>query len=210
MTRQMHEQMMERADSMHEQNRADMKEMMAQMMQMQQMSQQQAMDLARHSMDTSATIASAQAAANASAAERRAADLERDNQRYREDARHSQERVDANQTQSLDYATRVTEAAMENDIPAGMGAGRDRGRNATPDRADMQAMRETVKTVPLNTAWLREHGFGGSFNELAGQLSSLGGAIPKDFDADGNPVIVVDGLPEGQVFDTLQAFGVEF
>lgn len=183
MTRQMHEQMMGRADSMHEQNRNDMKEMMAQMMQMQQMSQQQAMDLARHSMDTSANIAASQAASNASAAERRVADLERDNQRYREDALHSQERVDANQTQSLDYATRVTE---------------------------IQTMRETVKTVPLNTAWLREHGFGGSFNELAGQLSSLGGAISKDFDADGNPVIVVDGLPEGQVFDTLQAFGVQF
>lgn len=28
--------------------------------------------------------------------------------------------------------------------------------------------------------------------------------------ADGNPVIVVDGIPEGQVFDTLQAFGVVF
>ncbi len=89
MTRQMHEQMMGRADSMHEQNRNDLKEMMAQMMQMQQMSQQQAMDLARHSMDTSASIASAQAASNASAAQHRAADLERDNQRYREDARHA-------------------------------------------------------------------------------------------------------------------------
>ena len=197
MTRQMHEQMMGRADSMHEQNRNDLKEMMAQMMQMQQMSQQQAMDLARHSMDTSATIASAQAASNASAAERRAADLERDNQRYREDARHAQERIDSNQTQSLNYTTRVTETDMKTSQPA-------------TTAAEAQAAREEVGTVPLNTAWLRSHGFAGSFNELAGQLSSLGASISKDFDADGNPIIVVDGIPEGQVFDTLQAFGVEF
>lgn len=200
MTRQMHEQMMGRADSMHEQNRNDLKEMMAQMMQMQQMSQQQAMDLARHSMDTSAAIASSQAASNASAAERRAADLERDNQRYREDARHAQERVDSNQAQSLDYATRVTQTAMENDVPA----------PEVPTGARAQAMREEISTVPLNTGWLRDHGFAGSFNELAGQLSSLGASISKDFDADGNPVIVVDGLPEGQIFDTLRSFGVEF
>lgn len=200
MTRQMHEQMMGRADSMHEQNRNDLKEMMAQMMQMQQMSQQQAMDLARHSMDTSASIASSQAAANASAAERRAADLERDNQRYREDARHAQERVDSNQAQSLDYATRVTQTAMENDVPV----------PEVPTAARTQSMREEISTVPLNTAWLRDHGFAGSFNELAGQLSSLGASISKDFDADGNPVIVVDGLPEGQIFDTLRHFGVEF
>lgn len=200
MTRQMHEQMMGRADSMHEQNRNDLKEMMAQMMQMQQMSQQQAMDLARHSMDTSAAIASSQAASNASAAERRAADLERDNQRYREDARHAQERVDSNQAQSLDYTTRVTQTAMENDVPA----------PEVPAGARAQAMREEISTVPLNTGWLRDHGFAGSFNELAGQLSSLGASISKDFDADGNPVIVVDGLPEGQIFDTLQSFGVEF
>lgn len=197
MTRQMHEQMMGRADSMHEQNRNDLKEMMAQMMQMQQMSQQQAMDLARHSMDTSATIASAQAASNASAAERRAADLERDNQRYREDARHAQERVDSNQTQSLNYTTRVTETDMKTSQPA-------------QTAAEAQAAREEVSTVPLNTAWLRSHGFAGSFNELAGQLSSLGASISKDFDADGNPIILVDGIPEGQVFDTLQAFGVVF
>lgn len=199
MTRRMHEEMMGRADSMHEQNRNDLKEMMAQMMQMQQMSQQQAMDLARHSMDTSASIAASQAASNASAAERRAADLERDNQRYREDARHAQERVDANQSQSLDYATRVTQTAMENDVEA-----------PAPSAARTQTMREEITTVPLNTACLRDHGFAGSFNELAGQLSSLGASISKDFDADGNPVIVVDGLPEGQIFDTLRAFGVEF
>ena len=200
MTRQMHEQMMGRADSMHEQNRNDMKEMMAQMMKMQQMSQQQAMDLARHSMDTSATIASTQAASNASAAERRAADLERDNQRYREDARHAQERVDSNQAQSLNYTTRVTETDMKTSLPA----------QTAQTAAEAQAAREEVSTVPLNTAWLRSHGFAGSFNELAGQLSSLGASISKDFDADGNPIIVVDGIPEGQVFDTLQAFGVEF
>lgn len=199
MTRRMHEEMMGRADSMHEQNRNDLKEMMAQMMQMQQMSQQQAMDLARHSMDTSASIAASQAASNASATERRAADLERDNQRYREDARHAQERVDANQSQSLNYATRVTQTAMENDVEA-----------PAPSAARTQTMREEITTVPLNTAWLRDHGFAGSFNELAGQLSSLGASISKDFDADGNPVIVVDGLPEGQIFDTLRAFGVEF
>lgn len=199
MTRRMHEEMLGRADSMHEQNRNDLKEMMAQMMQMQQMSQQQAMDLARHSMDTSASIAASQAASNASATERRAADLERDNQRYREDARHAQERVDANQSQSLNYATRVTQTAMENDVEA-----------PAPSAARTQTMREEITTVPLNTAWLRDHGFAGSFNELAGQLSSLGASISKDFDADGNPVIVVDGLPEGQIFDTLRAFGVEF
>lgn len=197
MTRQMHEQMMGRADSMHEQNRNDLKEMMAQMMQMQQMNQQQAMDLARHSMDTSASIASAQAASNASAAERRAADLERDNERYREDARHSQERVDSNQTQSLNYATRITETDMRTSQPVQVAA-------------TSQAAHEEVATVPLNTAWLRDHGFVGSFNELAGQLSSLGASISKDFDAESNPIIIVDGLPEGQVFDTLQAFGVEF
>ena len=197
MTRQMHEQMMGRADSMHEQNRNDLKEMMAQMMQMQQMSQQQAMDLARHSMDTSATIASAQAASNASAAERRAADLERDNDRYREDARHAQERVDSNQAQSLNYTTRVTETDMKTS-------------QQQPTAAETQTAREEVTTVPLNTAWLRSHGFAGSFNELAGQLSSLGASISKDFDSEGNPIIIVDNLPEGQVFDTLQAFGVEF
>lgn len=197
MTRQMHEQMMGRADSMHEQNRNDLKEMMAQMMQMQQMSQQQAMDLARHSMDTSATIASAQAASNASAAERRAADLERDNDRYREDARHAQERVDSNQAQSLNYTTRVTETDMKTS-------------QQQPTAAETQTAREEVTTVPLNTAWLRSHGFTGSFNELAGQLSSLGASISKDFDSEGNPIIIVDNLPEGQVFDTLQAFGVEF
>lgn len=197
MTRQMHEQMMGRADSMHEQNRNDLKEMMAQMMQMQQMSQQQAMDLARHSMDTSASIASSQAASNATAAERRAADLERDNERYREDVRHAQKRVDSNQTQSLNYATRVTETEMNNARPQ-------------PTAAETQTAREEVSTVPLNTAWLRSHGFAGSFNELAGQLSSLGASISKDFDSEGNPIIIVDNLPEGQVFDTLQAFGVEF
>ena len=197
MTRQMHEQMMGRADSMHEQNRNDLKEMMAQMMQMQQMSQQQAMDLARHSMDTSASIAASKASAESSAAERRAADLERDNQRYREDARHAQERVDSNQAQSLNYATRVTESEM-------------RSGHDAQTAAEMQTMREEVKTVPLNTAWLRGHGFTGSFNELAGQLSSLGASISKDFDAEGNPIIVVNGIAEGQIFDTLQAFGVEF
>lgn len=201
MTRQMHEQMMDKADSLHEQNRNDMKEMMAQMMQMQQMSQQQAMDLARHSMDTSANIAGSQAAANASAAERRVADLERDNDRYREDARHSQQRLDSNQSQSLDYTTRVTQTAIENDVPAAATA---------PTAAQTQSLREEIATVPLNTAWLREHGFSGSFNELAGQLSSLGGEISKDYDADGNPIIIVDGLPEGRVFDILQHFGVTF
>lgn len=207
MTRQMHEQMMGRSDQMHEQNRNDLKEMMAQMMQMQQMSQQQAMDLARHSMDTSANIAASQAASNASAAERRAADLERDNERYREDARHSQSRIDATQTQSLDYTTRVTMNDADNGVAPSPGM---KSGYQQPSQAPAATPQPEPATIPLNTAWLRDHGFAGSFNELAGALSSLGAEISKDFDADGNPIIVVDGLPEGQVFDILTNFGVEF
>ncbi len=65
-------------------------------------------------------------------------------------------------------------------------------------------------SVPLNTAWLRQHGYHGSFNELAGLFANMGGDILQNFDDQGNPVIVVTGLGESQIMDVLIKQGVEF
>lgn len=69
---------------------------------------------------------------------------------------------------------------------------------------------EPPKSLRLNTSWLRQHGYEGSFNELAGQLANLGGDISQDFDEQGNPVIVVDNLTDAQVMDVLVKLGVTF
>ena len=69
---------------------------------------------------------------------------------------------------------------------------------------------EKPKPIRLNTSWLREHGYEGSFNELAGYLHNLGAGISQDFDNQGNPVIVVEGLSQAQVMDVLEKSGVKF
>lgn len=69
---------------------------------------------------------------------------------------------------------------------------------------------EPSKSIRLNTLWLRQHGYKGSFNELAGQLANLGGNISQDFDEGGNPVIVVDQLTDARVMDVLLRLGVTF
>ena len=187
---------MEARREMHEQSRADMKEMMAQMMAMTQQQSQNFADMARHSMDTTADIAKARAAAETGAAERRAADLERDNERYRDDARFAQSRLDETQHQSLNYSTQQTLAAQS--------------QQQQPQQPQQEVAANEPEEVRLNTAWLRSHNYQGSFNELAGVLNSMGGDISQDFDNDGNPVIVVKGLPNGQVMKVLQESGVEF
>ena len=69
---------------------------------------------------------------------------------------------------------------------------------------------EPPKSIRLNTSWLRQHGYDGSFNELAGRLANLGGDISQDFDEQGNPVIVVGRLADAQVMDVLVQSGVKF
>ena len=69
---------------------------------------------------------------------------------------------------------------------------------------------EPPKTLRLNIQWLRQHGYEGSFNELAGQLANMGGDISQDFDEQGNPVIVVEQLTDSQVMDVLIKLGVKF
>ena len=69
---------------------------------------------------------------------------------------------------------------------------------------------EPPKPIRLNTSWLRQHGFEGSFNELAGQLANLGADISQDFDEQGNPIIVVEQLADSQVMDILVRLGVTF
>ncbi|MBR5655767.1 MAG: hypothetical protein IKW98_03655 [Prevotella sp.] len=69
---------------------------------------------------------------------------------------------------------------------------------------------EPPKPLRLNTLWLRKHGYEGSFNELAGQLANLGGDISQDFDEQGNPVIVVDNLPNAKIMDVLINMGIIF
>ena len=64
--------------------------------------------------------------------------------------------------------------------------------------------------IPLNTSWLREHGYEGSFNELAGYLHNLGAEISQDYDNQGNPIILVSGLSQSQVMDVLEKVGVKF
>lgn len=80
----------------------------------------------------------------------------------------------------------------------------------TPEPTPAASTPEPPKTLRLNTQWLRQHGYEGSFNELAGQLANLGGDISQDFDGDGNPVIVVDKLTDAQVMDILIRLGVKF
>lgn len=80
----------------------------------------------------------------------------------------------------------------------------------TPEPTPAASTPEPPKTLRLNTQWLRQHGYEGSFNELAGQLANLGGDISQDFDGDGNPVIVVDKLADSQVMDILTKVGVRF
>ena len=184
---------MEARREMQEQSRNDMKEMMAQMMAMTQQQSQQFADMARHSMDTSADIAKARAASDASAAERRAQDLERDNERYRQDAMHAQGRLDQTAAQSMEYVTR-----------------QNISENQAARQPEASNEPEAPETVRLNTSWLREHGYAGSFNELAGMLNSMGGQISQDFDEGGNPVIVVDDLTTGQVMKVLQDCGITF
>ena len=69
---------------------------------------------------------------------------------------------------------------------------------------------EKSNPIRLNTSWLREHGYEGSFNELAGYLHNLGAGISQDYDNQGNPVIVVEGLSQAQVMDVLEKSGVKF
>lgn len=80
----------------------------------------------------------------------------------------------------------------------------------TPEPTPAASTPEPPKSLRLNTQWLRQHGYEGSFNELAGQLANLGGDISQDFDGDGNPVIVVDKLADAQVMDILIRLGVKF
>ena len=80
----------------------------------------------------------------------------------------------------------------------------------TPEPTPAASTPEPPKTLRLNTQWLRQHGYEGSFNELAGQLANMGGDISQDFDEQGNPVIVVEQLTDAQVMDVLIKFGVKF
>ena len=80
----------------------------------------------------------------------------------------------------------------------------------TPDPTPAASTPEPPKTLRLNTQWLRQHGYEGSFNELAGQLANMGGDISQDFDEQGNPVIVVEQLTDSQVMDVLIKLGVKF
>ena len=79
-----------------------------------------------------------------------------------------------------------------------------------PEPTPASSTPEPPKTLRLNTQWLRQHGYEGSFNELAGQLANLGADISQDFDEQGNPVIVVEQLTDAQVMDVLVRFGVKF
>ena len=79
-----------------------------------------------------------------------------------------------------------------------------------PEPTPASSTPEPPKTLRLNTQWLRQHGYEGSFNELAGLLANLGADISQDFDEQGNPVIVVEQLTDAQVMDVLVRFGVNF
>ena len=79
-----------------------------------------------------------------------------------------------------------------------------------PEPTPAASTPEPPKTLRLNTQWLRQHGYEGSFNELAGQLANMGGDISQDFDEQGNPVIVVEQLTDSQVMDVLIKLGVKF
>lgn len=81
---------------------------------------------------------------------------------------------------------------------------------AAPTSPPVTPEPEKPKPIRLNTSWLREHGYEGSFNELAGYLHNLGAGISQDYDNQGNPVIVVEGLNQAQVTDVLEKSGVKF
>lgn len=68
---------------------------------------------------------------------------------------------------------------------------------------------QVLAPLSLNTLWLRERGFKGSFNELAGYLQEVGGQIAQEQDKDGNPVIVVTGLNQDLITNILRSFGVD-
>lgn len=99
---------------------------------------------------------------------------------------------------NANVATGKIDALRENLAPA----------SPTPPPTTQQP--EQPKPIRLNTSWLRQHGYNGSFNELAGQLANLGGDISQDFDEGGNPVIVVEKLADSQVMDVLIKYGVSF
>ena len=183
------EDAMKRADELHQQNSDAMKDMMDKIMEM-----------ARYGMDTTAKLSESNnqtknrllqehvekesMAYERNAAERRVQDLEKDNARYRDDMQYAQQRLDSTQKHSLDYTTRVTEQKIK-----GMA---------------------TSSSVRLNTSWLREHGFKGSFNELAAKFNDIGGEISPDSDEYGNPIIVIRKLSHPQVMQILENCGVEF
>ena len=107
---------------------------------------------------------------------------------YREEAHRVQERIDKTQEQSLKYTAQVTSSEQSTQAPA----------------------TESPSPIPLNTLWLREHGFEGSFNELAGYLHNLGADISQDYDNQGNPIIVVEGINQAKVMEVLEKAGVKF
>ena len=105
---------------------------------------------------------------------------------YKEEAHRVQERLDRTQEQSLKYTTQVTSS-----IPTAQ-------------------QKSSAEAIPLNTAWLREHGYDGSFNELARQFAKKGAVIAQDQDDNGNPVIMVSNLPSEEVINILTFNGVKF
>ena len=126
--------------------------------------------------------------ANADIANGRIAEERHRGDEYREEAHRAQERIDNTQEQSLKYTAQVTSSGQSTQATA----------------------TESPSPIPLNTLWLREHGFEGSFNELAGYLHNLGADISQDFDSQGNPIIVVEGINQAKVMDVLEKAGVKF
>lgn len=111
---------------------------------------------------------------------------------------------------SMDTSARISEAAsnaMRNtqQIEAGSNT-----PIAQPQHSDEHFQEEELKAIPLNTAWLRAHGYEGSFNELAGELNNRGASISQEFDESGNPIIVVEGLLSREVLNVLRQYGVQF
>ena len=126
--------------------------------------------------------------ANADIANGRIAEERLRGDEYREEAHRSQERIDKTQEQSLKYTAQVTSSEQSPKVPA----------------------TESSSPIPLNTLWLREHGFEGSFNELAGYLHNLGADISQNYDNHGNPIIVVEGINQAKVMEVLEKAGVKF
>ena len=125
---------------------------------------------------------------NADIANGRIAEERQRGDEYREEAHRSQERIDQTQEQSLKYTAQVTSSGQSPQAP----------------------VTESPSPIPLNTLWLREHGFEGSFNELAGYLHNLGADISQDYDNQGNPIIVVEGINQAKVMEVLEKAGVKF